>query len=133
MLALSACYSPEEIEAVHQQNDRSNEASFKNPEQVGVLPDGRKVHMVSVRYSKQGSGYVNEHYIYFVDNNISDNYSIQSGKTRTEVVDVFLPENPTNDQIIAAAEKIKQEKQAKRKELYEQLKNEFENKNSDQK
>jgi hypothetical protein len=107
---LAGCPStPEEIVEKEKLTQARNEASIANPEQVGVLPDGRAVNRI--RTWVQGEYYA--HYVYFIDSaNVSTNYSVRSGKTTFNQTNIALPSNPTTDEVIALAEKLKQEQKS---------------------
>jgi len=103
---LSGCneVTPEQREAAQATNQRN----MSSPDVVGVLPDGRKIRHVTVVVPNQYS-----HHVYFVDNaTVSTNYSEQHGKVSTMETRVTLSPNPTNDEIIAAAEKLKVQQRA---------------------
>lgn len=127
-MLITSCSSPEEIAKAKVDVAGYNKEALKHPEVVGTLPDGQVVSLVVVqRIESTISTTPKDHFIYFVGQATTDNYSVQSGKTTVPVVDVYLPEKPTNEQILAAAEKIKKDGYLKRKEMYEKLKLEFEN------
>lgn len=104
---LAGCPStPEEIVEKEKLTQARNEASIANPEQVGVLPDGRAVNRI--RTWVQGEYYA--HYVYFIDSaNVSTNYSVRSGKTTLNQANIALSSNPSTEEIIALAEKLKQD------------------------
>lgn len=127
-MLLTSCSSPEEIAKAKVDVAGYNKEALKHPEVIGTLPDGQVVSLVVLkRIESNISTTPKDHFVYSVGNATTDNYSVQSGKTTVPVVDVYLPEKPTNEQILAAAEKIKKDAYLKRKEMYEKLKPEFEN------
>lgn len=83
-----------------------NKASLEKPELIGTLPDGRAVNRAAI----QKEGEYDLHYVYFVDNaTVSLNHSIPNGKSTINRTLVSLPTDPTAEEIIAAAERIKKE------------------------
>ena len=64
------------------------QASFSNPEQVGTLPDGRKVYMVT-RVIPFG---LHDHYIYYVENGgTTVNHNVSAGKSTYQTVVYTAP------------------------------------------
>lgn len=79
-----------------------------NPQTIASLPDGRKVKRIEVDVA---GGY--DHYVYFVDGaEVTTNYDQQHGKTTFNQVTVSLPKNPTAEQVIAVAERVRAELEA---------------------
>lgn len=83
-------------------------SSFSNPEQIATLPDGRAVKRAIVVRPNQ-----HDHVVYFIDNaTVTNNYEEQNGKVTDNKVRVTLSRNPSPEEIIAAADKLKQQQRA---------------------
>lgn len=104
-LMLNGCQPTAEEVAVAKVKSERN---LSSPDVVGTLPDGRRIRHVEVVIPNQWS-----HHIYFVDNaTVSTNYGETHGKTATMQTRVTLSSNPTNEEIIAAGEELKQQQKA---------------------
>lgn len=117
VMSISGCEgTPEEI-AQEQKKfddkvaaiDKFNEESLKNPIVVGVTKNGNIVTRAHLKYPDYDcrNCYPDNHYVYMIDGNTSDNYEYRSGKTRKQKVEVFLNDKPTPEQVIAEAERLK--------------------------
>lgn len=59
-----------------EQLDKETRETFNSPKYIGTLPDGRQVKLVLRKRADF------DHFIYFVDNSVSTNYTVQQGKFR---------------------------------------------------
>lgn len=86
-----------------------NQKSLDNPVLVGRTKSGKTVTMATVGFicPTCDGGRPEEHYIYMVDGVTTNNYSYQSGKTTVHKTEVMLSDNPTAEEIIAEAERLK--------------------------
>lgn len=89
-LALCSCDISEEI-AKSNEEAKKNQVnytanSFKSPQVIGTLPDGRIVKRVTV-YVGYPDGV---HYIYFVDNNVSINFRHSDGEDGVHSTQVII-------------------------------------------
>lgn len=78
---LAGCDGPDSPEILQQ-----TALSFSQPKHVGTLPDGRNVSVVVREMGTNAS----DHFIYFVDNTISMNHTIQQGKQTRNNVTVLI-------------------------------------------
>lgn len=120
VLALAGCdpaATPERIAGI-------NSASFKSPETVGQLPDGRDVVRYKAYVSCSGCQNGIEgtpHYVYVVGNVVSDNYQVHVGRSRQARVGVSIGSAANEDKVLAAAKKIEAEREAADKAEWERL------------
>lgn len=143
VLALTACgpQTPEEIEKAKQAKialDESvqvfNKNSLKNPVTIGETSDGSVVLLTHVKYicpTCTRDYDVKDHYVYSVNGVTSNNYIVASGKSYIPHVEVNIGKNATKEDILAAADKIREDMKRQEKEkyeLYQQLKKEYEGK-----
>lgn len=73
-------------------------ASFSNPQTIGTLPDGREVKLIV-----RNMGNSENHFIYFVGDTATTNYSVPQGKSHYNQVLVeingvkYVPVENTNE------------------------------------
>lgn len=69
-----------------------NKQQLSGPgEEIGVLPDGRKLVRYQVSMGRNNLGtYYHPHWVYVIDNSITINREIQEGKTTTNHVEVIV-------------------------------------------
>ena len=98
-----------------------------NVEQVGKLPDGRMVNLVVVK----DRGFLqNNHYVYFIDRaDVSNNYTVSTGKSSRNDVQTAFPDNPAMTKYFALIDAEIARLEAHQKELtrrQEELKRQLE-------
>lgn len=82
LLFVVGCTSPDDPTVLSKNKTTLSKAG----QEVGVLPDGRKI----VRYEVEMGNTMHNHWIYVVDGTISINYTANHGKTTANHVHVVI-------------------------------------------
>lgn len=141
--ALAGCSKPESLTAeqratleknrntLNEQNQKSiDEAVF-----VGKTPFGEDIYAADIKYACSSCNPlydVDHHTVYFVGNVITKNYEVKRGKSTIHKIEVTLKENPSPEDVIKEAERLKKEISLKNTlefKEYTRLKEKFENHN----
>lgn len=112
---LVACSpSREEVERAENQT----KANAQAPKFVVNLPDGRPIHRIRVVVPGN-----HDHYVYYIDNaDVTTNRAVQNGKTTANNVTASLSVNPTVQEVIDLAERLKVEQREADLKEYQRLK-----------
>ncbi len=112
-LFLTSCgLTPEDVI----RNQAVTQRSLENPEIIGKTFDGQVVRRSIIVDQCEACESASRHFVYMVGNVTTDNYKIRNGKLLYDKVDVTikLPENPTEDDILARAKEIQERKQSQK-------------------
>ncbi len=129
VLTLTACQYDREQEIAQEKKERDqlvqsineyNANSFKNPVLVGETSDGSKVFRTHIKFLCDTCRYydLKNHYIYNVNGVTSNNHTLNSGKYSIDTVDITINQDLTQEEILAAADKIRADMKQKEKEKH---------------
>lgn len=105
-----------------------NKKSIENPTLIGTTPFGDDIYFANITYVCTGCNpkyYSENHTLYFIGNTITKNYKVMAGKHMKNKVEVFLGENPSPEEIIKEAERLKKEIENQEEKEYLRLKEKF--------
>lgn len=105
-----------------------NKKSLENPILIGKTPFGDDIYAANIKYVCPNCNPkydYEKHTLYFIGNTITKNYKVRSGKLLKDKVEVFLSENPSPEEIIKEAERLKKEIENQEEKEYLRLKEKF--------
>lgn len=115
--------------------NEENQKSIDKAVYIGKTPFGEDIYASEVWYSCPTCNPLydkDKHTVYFVGNVVTKNYEVRSGKQTIDKVEVFLKADPTPEEVIKEAERLKKEIDMKNElefKEYKRLKEKFENNN----
>ena len=127
MILLQGCHSAEERKVIREEINELNIKAIQSPIVVGTLSTGQEIKRINIQYLCSNCSYPKEHYVYIVDNTISVNYDVPSGKSVVNEVSVTHTQSNLIDDktILEMAEKIKKEIEDKDRAEYQRLKEKY--------
>ena len=105
-----------------------NQKAIENPNFIGKTPFGNDIYSANIKYVCPDCNPkydYEKHTLYFIGNTITKNYKVRSGKFLNDKVEVFLGENPSPEEIIKEAERLKKEIDIQEEKEYLRLKEKF--------
>lgn len=105
-----------------------NQQAISNPTLIGTTPFGDDIYVAKIKYVCPDCNPeydYEKHTLYFIGNTITKNYKVRNGKSHKDKVAVFLGQNPSSEEIIKEAERLKKEIENQEEKEYLRLKEKF--------